>query len=545
MRNLILKYVLQNAIRYNGKASASAIIGKLFQENPDLKADKTIFAQINNIVNEVNKLTLEQQKQQLEKLAPELLEKKKEEKKQLPELKNVKGKFTVRFAPNPNGPLSLGHARPALLNWLYAKKYHGIFINRFDDTDGKIKPPLKQAYSWILNDLKWLGIKPSKIIKASSRFNIYYRYAEKLIKIDKAYVCTCEQEEKSNLLLKKQSCPCRFLSVEQHLKRWKEMFSKNGYKEGQAVLRIKTDLNAKNPAVRDWVAFKILDKSKHPLKKAKVWPLLNFASAIDDHEFKVTHIIRGIDLLVSDERQKYIYTYFNWSYPYTYYNGKLIIEGMKSTTQISDAIKNKELTGWDDPRIATLISLRKRGYQPEAIRNFIFDLGLNRNDINVDMDNLNAYNKAIVDKTASRYFFIDNPHLIKIKNAPNLTAKLPLHPDNNKGFRQFTTTDEFYIQDKIENNLIYRFIGLFNFQKFKFISKEHQTNLNAKLIHWLPKKGNLNATIIMPDNSRKKGLIENNAKNIKVNEVVQFVRFGFVRLDKKTKNHLTFYYCHD
>src|SRR3989338_6910506 len=133
-------------------------------------------------------------------------------------------------------------------------------------------------------------------------------------------------------------------------------------KEGEAVARVKTDLKNKNPAVRDWPAFRIVDKSKHPFDtKTRVWPLLNFASAIDDYEFGITHIIRGIDLGVSDDRQKYLYDYFKWKYPETIYTGKLYVKGVKSTSETKKLIKEGKLEGWDDIRIGTLMALRRRG----------------------------------------------------------------------------------------------------------------------------------------------------------------------------------------
>ncbi len=547
--DLILRFALQNAVRYNGKASSSAIIGRIIAADPSLKdMGSELYKLVDDIIAEVNSMKIDEQRRKLMEIAPELLdEKKKEEIRKLPELKNIAGRVVMRFAPNPNGPLSLGHARPALLNWFYVRQHKGKYILRYDDTDpGKVKPAIKEGYKWILDDLKWLGINPAIIVKASSRLKIYYKYAEKLIKMNKAYVCSCEAELKSKLLMQGKGCLCRDFPSSEQLKRWKKMLSKSGYKEGEAVLRIKTSLEDKNPAVRDWVAFRIINESKHPLKKAKVWPLLNFNSAIDDHELKVSHIVRGIDLAVSDDRQKYLYGYFGWKYPETTYNGKLFVSGIRSTSEADKMIKAGELSGWDDPRLGTLMALKRRGFKAEAISNFIFNLGLNKNDINVSLDTLAAYNKAIVEKLANRYFFVDNPIRIDIKDAPKTDAKLPLHPDDSKrGFRRFQTNGSFYIKDKQMILKTYRLIGLFNFRNRKFTSKEYDEKLNASLIHWVPANDNLKAEVIMPDNIVKKGLIESNAAKIKVGEVVQLYRFGFCRLDRKEGNKLVFYYGHN
>lgn len=536
LKEIILKYALQNAIKYE-KADFKAVVGKVFSET-DVKDKKALFDEIKGIIDEVNKMKMGDRISKLMKIDPKLMEDKKEEKRELPELPNIGKKVVMRFAPNPNGPMSLGHSRQAILNWLYCKKYNGDFLLRFDDTDaGKIKIPIKEAYDWFEEDLKWLGIKPWKVVRQSSRLKIYYKYAWELFKKKKAYVCICPAEKKSKILQQEKRCGCE---ENYDFEKFFDM------KEGQAVVRIKTDLKHKNPAIRDWPAFRIIDKSKHPFEKnEKVWPLLNFASAIDDHEFGITHIIRGVDLAISDDRQKYVYDYLGWKYPETIYTGKLFVKGVKSTSQTKKLIDDGKLSGWDDIRTGTLMSLRRRGFQAEAIVNFIKDLGVNRNDVHVDLDNLYAYNRRIVEK-CDRYFFIENPKKVKIKNTPKLNVKIPLHPDDKKrGFREFKTNEEFYVQDKLEKDKVYRFMHLFNFSDEKFISKELDEKLHAKLIHWLPFSRDLvSVEVVMNDGSVKKGLAESGVKKLRINDVIQFERNFFCCLQKKDKDKLVFWFAH-
>ena len=539
-------YILSNAVKYQGKANLGAILGKVLQEDPDLKKDiKELSFKISSLIKEINSLPLEEQKKELNKFDFEI-EKPKKKKDKLPELEEAKiGNVVMRFAPNPNGPLSLGRTRPAYWNYALVQKYKGKFLLRADDTDPKIKVPMKEAYKWIQEDLNFLGIKPDKVIIQSKRLKIYYKYAEKLVKDDKAYVCTCDVEEWRKLIWKSISCKCRSLPAQEQLERWRGMFTK--YKEGEAVLRIKTDIDAPNPALRDWPAFRIVDKSKHPLdKKSKVWPLLNFASAIDDHELEVTHILRGIDLRVSDDRQGYIYKYFNWIYPKTMYHGKLLVKGIKSTSQTKKLIKEGKLLGWDDPRLGTIQSLRKRGFKAEAILRFHREIGLGKSDIHVSLDTLGAFNREIIDKDSNRYFFVENPKKINIKKAPTLKTKIELHPDfPKKGFRNFETKDEFYIEENFEKGKYYRIMHLFNFKDNEFHSVELNKALNAKLIHWLPvSKDLVNIEIIMDDASVIKGLGEKDLNKVKINEIVQFQRKFFAKLDKKEKNKLIFYFLH-
>ena len=554
--NGVLFYALSNAVKYNGKANSGAVLGKILQEKPELKSNiKELSKKIQEIVKKVNSMTIEEQCKELERLGPTQHKKSKEEKRKIPNLKNVKRKVIMRFAPNPNGPISLGHCRQALWNYFFVQKYKGSLYLRMDDTDPKIKVPLKEAYSWIKNDLKWLNIKIHKTVIQSKRLKIYHKYAEKLLKQGNAYICTCNSEEFRKLISKSIECPCRNLPPADQLERWRFMFKK--YKEGQAVMRIKTNIMHVNPAVRDWPAFRIVEKSLHPLnKKDKVWPLLNFASAIDDYELKITHILRGIDLEISDIRQKYIYDYFNWRYPETLYSGKLLMSGIKSTTQIRKLIEEGKLTGWDDPRLGTIMALRRKGIQKETIIQFIKDVGINRSDINVALENLYALNRKFIDKKANRYFTIIDPVEIEIKNAPKKIVKINLHPDfQNRGKRIFKTKNDFYIAKNdfisLKENKLYRLMGCLNFifNGTEFIYDSDDIKIYKEkgegIMHWLPvSKDLVNIEIVMDNSEIKKGLAESEVRRLKVNEVCQMERFAYCRLDKKLKNKTVFYFTH-
>ncbi|MEK6941225.1 MAG: glutamate--tRNA ligase [Nanoarchaeota archaeon] len=544
MHDIIRKLALQNAVKYGGKVNAGAVIGRLFAEHPEKKGQE-IIKLVNQVCNEINKIPFEKQKEELDKYGVVEEVKKKSDVFVLPELKNPKKKVIVRFAPNPNGPLHFGHARQAVLNWLFKEKYKGEFILRFDDTDPKVKPPLKEAYEWIKKDLKWLGIKPDKIVIQSKRLVTYYKYAKELITLGKAYVCRCETEQKRKLLIKGLSCACREESAERQVLEWNKFLNK--YKEGHAVVRIKTDLNEKNPAVRDWPALRIIDHPKHALiKNKRIWPLLNFASAIDDMEFGVTHIIRGIDLKVSSERQEYIFKNYSLDYPETIYTGKLNFDGVKSTSEAAELIRTKKISGWDDIQLGTLMALRRRGILAETIVNFMKDAGLNKNEINVSVEKIAAFNRQLLDKKANRYFFVEDPKKITIKNAPAMRVTVPLHPEyKRRGGKIFNTKGDFYINDKLINNKVYRLMHLFNFKNKIFVSEEHDPSLHAQLIHWLPANDkNVKVEVLMPNGKKVEGLGEKSLTNLKEGIVVQFYRFGFCRLDKKEKNKLLFWYSH-
>ncbi len=546
MKETILKYALQNAIKYDGKASFQAVIGKCLNEKPELRNNKEFFKDANNIIKEVNSLKLKDQIKKLERLAPELLkEEKKIEEHKLPELKNVKNKVVMRIAPYPSGPLHIGNARPAILNDEYVKKYKGKLLLVIDDTIGsKEKDISKDAYKLIPNALKWLDVNFKEIIYKSDRLEIYYKYAVELIKKERSYVCSCNEEKLRENRRKGVECKCRSNSIEKNLELWKQMFKA---REGSLALRIKTSMQDKNPAFRDRVLFRISDR-KHPRvgNKYRVWPLLEISWAVDDYLLGITHILRGKELMMESEMERFIWKIFNWPEKEIIHTGLLQIEGIKlSKSKSKKEVMSGKYFGWDDPRTFSIDSLRRRGIRKEAIRNFILSFGLTQSEIKVPIDILYDENKKLIEKESNRYFFIENPKKIKIKNAPELNVKVELHPDYKRGYRNFKTENEFYVQDKLEKNKVYRFMHLFNFKNNEFISKELDKSLNATLIHWLPVKDVIKVEVLMPDGSLKKGLGESGLKNVKVNDTVQLERNFYAKLDKKTKDKLVFWYTHN
>ena len=191
----IRKYALQNALLHDGKANYKAVMGKIMAENPSLRSRaKELIEEVRRIVEEVNKLSVEEQRRKLEEIAPELLErKKKEEKKELEDLPDVRGEVRMRLAPSPSGPMHLGQSRMAILNDEYVKRYGGKLFLRIEDTNPHNILP--EAYDMIPEDLEWLGVKVHEIVIQSDRFEIYYDYARKLLEMSKAYITEVPAEE--------------------------------------------------------------------------------------------------------------------------------------------------------------------------------------------------------------------------------------------------------------------------------------------------------------------------------------------------------------
>ncbi|MEM3695101.1 MAG: glutamate--tRNA ligase [Candidatus Bathyarchaeia archaeon] len=575
LRESIRKIALLNAIKHDGKAQAGPVIGKILGEKPELKTKvKELSALVNEVVQEVNSLPLTEQQRIVEERWPEALIKEKvEEEKHLPPLPNVEkyAQVVTRFSPNPDCVLHLGSARAIILCHDYARMYKGKFILRFEDTDPKIKKPILAFYDRIREDLNWLGCKPDEEYIQSDRIEIYYEHAEKLLKDGNAYICTCQPETFRKQILASKPCSCRNLPAEEQLERWNKMLNYE-YTEGEAVYRVKTDLNHPNPAVRDWPALRVIDAERYPHprvgSKYNVWPLYNFACGIDDHLMGVTHIIRGKEHLTNMVRQEYMYKYFGWTYPKAIHYGRLKITGASlSKSKIVQGIKEGLYKDWDDPRLATFAALRRRGITPEAIRKMIIDVGPKTSDVILSWENLYAYNRKIIDLEANRYFFVHNPIELTVKNIPKVfVARLHLHPEKpERGFREYTikpcgseNSTKFWISRKDVETLgtasVIRLMELFNIKiesvnaysaqaSFASESYEEARKAKAQLIHWVLVGDDMPCQVVMPDATTAEGIAESACKTLKAGEIVQFERFGFARIDKVNAK-ITAYYAH-
>ncbi|MFH1237989.1 MAG: glutamate--tRNA ligase [archaeon] len=554
---VIEAHALENAIKHEGKANQGAVLAGLFAEGLEKSEVKDTIPLIQKVLQEVNALSLEKQKEQFSKL--EFKTSKRKIREGLPELPNAeKGKVVMRFAPFPSGPLHLGNARTMVLNDEYTKIYEGKLILVMDDTIGsEAKPIQPEAYKLIEEGAKWLNINYEKnVIYKSDRIEKYYAYAEELIKKNYMYVCDCEREIMHDLKVKGIACSCREFPPEIQIKRWEKMFKA---KEGSMCIRLKTNMQDSDPAFRDRIMFRISDRPHAKLKnKYRVYPLLDFSWAIDDHVFGITHILRGMELAIETRVEKFIWDIFKWEHPEVIYNGHFAIEGVKiSKSKGAQEVKSKNYIGWNDPRTWSLQSLRDRGIQPEAVRQFILNTGIKKTNITIPVDVLYTLNKKILNEV-SRYFFVENPTKITIKGCPELTAKLPRHPNQKNGYRIYQTTQEFLISEQdaeLMQDGNYRLIHLLNFKSdkiglrprdFSFLSEEPDNNMKTKFIHWLPHLPyNIQVEVRMPDGSIKKGLGEEELGKLNIGTVIQFERFGFVKLHKKDKEKLEFWFAHN
>jgi glutamyl-tRNA synthetase len=255
-----------------------------------------------------------------------------------------------------------------------------------------------------------------------------------------------------------------------------------------------------------------------------------------------------------------------WKYPEAIHYGRLKITGaFLSKSKIVQGVREGVYTGWDDPRLATFAALRKRGITPDAIKKMIVDVGPKTADVTLSWENLYAYNRKILDPKSDRYFFVSEPIELKVKNVPKVfKAKLPLHPEKpERGFREYTVapkgkTAAFWVAkrdaDAAETGKVIRLMELFNVKiegvnadsveaSFASQAYEEARKTKAKLIHWIPKGDEFPCQVIMPDAAVNEGIAESACEKLKPDTVIQFERFGFVRVDKNDAK-LTVYFAH-
>lgn len=559
MDELIYKHALHNAVKHDGKASQGAVIGNVIGEKPELKENvKDLAKKVGEIVKKVNAMSIDQQNKELMKY-PEVEKKEKEKSDELKDLDDVdiKKGVIMRFAPSPSGPMHIGHAITGGITSLYVKKYGGKFILRIEDTNSDNID--LTAYKLLPKDGDWIFGNVSDVIIQSDRMEIYYDYVNRLLKLDAIYVCTCSQDEFKRYSDSMQDCPCRKLSVEENSEKWKKMLDKKGFKEGEAVVRFKSSMQDKNPAMRDFPLLRI-NETAHPRQKKKyrVWPLMNFSVTVDDIESGMTHIIRAKEHADNAKRQEMIFKVLGKKFPHTYFLGRYNFEGFElSTSKTRKKIEAGEYSGWDDIRLPFLLALKRRGYQPSAFLKFTQSTGLSPVDKTVSGEeffkSINALNKEIIDPVAKRFFFIADPVKVEIKNAPTLNVELDFHPDNIKGGRKFLTGKDFFLSNvdisNFSDNELIRLMDCLNFRvnnaKYVFVSEDYETfkKNGKKIIHWLPvDKSLVSIEVLMPDNKKIKGLCEKGIGSIKEGDIVQFERFGFCRLDDKKK--MVFWFTH-
>ena len=551
LREVILKYALQNAIFYKGKANPSAVLGKVMSQNHDARANiaetRTL---IDNVVKEVNHMHLDEQRKKLEELAPELLEKQEKKQEGLAALEDaVEGHVVTRFAPSPTGPLSIGQfMRAVFLSYYYAKRYRGKFILRIEDTDTKKLDP--GAYDWLREDLERMDTKWDEFCMQSDRIPVYYKHARYLIEKGRAYVCTCATEDFRKQKLEESECACRHRTPAKNMELWESMVN-GGMEDGSAALRLKTNMSDPNPVLRDPPIFRI-SKTPHPLKGTRysAWPLYNFSCAIDDHELGVTHVFRGKEHEHNTAVQKTIADMLGWKFTNVVNFGMIRFpEGAVHTRDIKTMIANGDVTGWDDPKLPTIRALLRRGFRPDAIKSLAMQCGLSKNDIELGWENLDAHNRKLIDPLANRYMVVIDPINIAPGGMPEKREVFEaLHPDfpergkkkiplNHKSIH--IAKDDY---EKFKGSVI-RLKGLCNVslvKTAKCVGDEIMKDMQK--IQWVSEP-HVKVRVVTKEGVLH-GIGEPEMAKLKVDDMIQMERVGFGRVDANDGKEITIYFAH-
>ena len=549
------KFALQNAVQFDGKANEKAVAGKVIAAfKGTMVTPNEIFLVVHKVVAEVNSLSLEQQRTELTRLAPELLVKEKKERDfSLPPLPFAeKGKVVTRFPPEPNGYLHIGHAKAAIIDSEYAKMYDGKFLLRFDDTNPENAQ--REFYQAQKEDLHWLGITWDEEYNTSDHLPVHYRLGRQLLTQGDAYVCTCSSEVIRDFRFKGMVCACRSRGNESL-----ELFEglQNGT-VGNGILRLKADMSSANTAMRDPTLFRVIE-SPHPLTgtKYRLWPTYDFAGAVEDSISGVTHPFRTKEYELRDEVYFYILDKLRLRKPHLMEFARLSIRGMPvSKRKIKPLIEGGLVSGFDDIRLPTLRGLRRRGITPEAIRQFVLSQGISKVESIVDFSLVEAFNRKVLDPRVKRLFFVPDPVKLVVPDAPVVKKNIRYHPSMDMGGREVVTHDVFYVPREDVAQMtpgeVFRLKDLYNVRLTSFKTVAHgsyageQLLPEARKIQWTTEE-NVPMTLLVPglvfqeDQFNPGSLLEVHGvgeqavTSVPSGESIQFERVGFVKLERNKK----------
>ncbi|MDE1761845.1 MAG: glutamate--tRNA ligase [Candidatus Micrarchaeota archaeon] len=553
----IRKYAIKNAIEY-GKANDKSVLGKILSQFPDAKSDmRQLNSEIAKIVAEVNsmgKADLEAGFSQHKEEFSEAQKKKAEESVPKFVLEGaVAGQFATRFPPEPGGYMHIGHAKVSFMEREFADIYKGTLALFFDDTN-----PEKESQEFVdqfKEDLKWLGIKFDREYYSSDHMEQLYGYAERLIRDKHAYVCMCSGDTIKQNRTESISCEHRAAIPNKNLELWKKMVS-GGFEENGAVLRLRGDLKSLNTVMRDPVLFRIKRQPHYRQgTKYSAWPTYDFNTPIIDSLEGITDAMRSKEYELRDELYYRLLDLLELRKPRVHSVARLEIkDNITSKRETTRLIKEGFLMGYDDPRLITIASLRRRGIVPEAIKKFVMRFGMSKVNSIVDISMLIDENRRIVDKTAKHLFFVEEPVRLKVEGMDSFEAKMRFGSENPSEYRSYKVGNNFYIGKKdsigLKNGDRIRLKDLFNVEvsnsKGDIIAKHIGDQGNhSKVVQWVSEGNCSPAKLLIPGRllidgefnkdslTKADGLVEDAAKSLREGEIVQLERVGFFRLDNK------------
>jgi len=364
------------------------------------------------------------------------------------------GRIHTRFPPEPNGYLHIGHAKSICLNFGIAEEYGGLCNLRFDDTN-----PTKEEEEYtnsIIEDVKWLGFDwEDRLYFASSYFDQMYDYAVQLVEQGKAYVDDLNAKQiveyRGTLTQAGRNSPHRNRSIEENLELLEKMKS-GEFKDGEKVLRAKIDMGHPNLNMRDPVIYRILHATHHHTgDKWCTYPMYDWAHGLEDSIEKITHSICTLEF----ENHRPLYDWFldalEVYHPQQIEFARLnLTYTIMSKRMLLELVEGGYVNGWDDPRLPTISGMRRRGYSPDAIKNFCKRIGVAKVNSIVDIEFLEHCLREDLNKTSPRFMGVLHPLKVVIENYPEKKVEemeAIINPENpESGTRKVPFSKVIYIE---------------------------------------------------------------------------------------------------
>ena len=362
----------------------------------------------------------------------------------------------TRFPPEPNGYLHIGHAKSICLNFGIAKDYQGGICNlRFDDTNPE-KEDVEYTDS-IQNDVKWLGFEwADRLFYASDYYEKLFEFAKQLISDEKAYVCHLNADEvreyRGTLTEPGKASPYRERSVEENLDLFDRMHA-GEFDEGECLLRAKIDMISPNMNMRDPAIYRIKKVAHHRTGNDWcIYPMYDYTHCVSDALEGITHSLCTLEF----EDHRPLYDWFLEQLPVPCHPQQIEFARLNlnytvtSKRKLNELVMDGHVSGWDDPRMPTIVGMRRRGYTPESIRDFCGRIGVTKTDTVIDVGVLENCVREDLDKRTRRVLGVLDPLKVVIDNYPdNKTESLdaPYHPNNSDmGQRQLPFSKVLYIE---------------------------------------------------------------------------------------------------
>ncbi|TFY75813.1 hypothetical protein EWM64_g8196, partial [Hericium alpestre] len=345
------------------------------------------------------------------------------------------GLVYTRFPPEPNGYLHIGHSKAIFVNFGFAAYHGGKCYLRYDDTNPEAEEA--QYFESILEMVRWLGFEPWKITYSSDYFDQLHHLAVELIKRDKGYVCHCTGEQIHEHRGgddggPRIACVHRTRPVSESLEEFDKM-TKGHYKPGEAILRMKQDLEDGNPQMWDLIAYRVLLAPHHRTgDKWKVYPTYDFTHCLVDSFENISHSLCTTEFIASRVSYEWLCDALEVYKPRQSEYGRLNIQGsVMSKRKILALVREGYVLGWDDPRLYTLIALRRRGIPPGALVSFVSSLGVSTAPSFIQSARFDQTVRQYLENSAPRLLMVLRPLKVTITNLPEdyvLMVEKPLHP---------------------------------------------------------------------------------------------------------------------